>query len=264
MATAKNNINLKLKVWRQKNNQTDGDFKTYDAKDISPDASFLEMLDYVNEGLVKKDQEPISFDHDCREGICGSCGFMINGNAHGPQKGTTVCQLHMRHFKDGETLVLEPWRATAFPVLKDLVVDRTAFDRVIKAGGYISVNTGNAIDANATPIAKPYADEAFMSATCIGCGACVASCKNASAALFTSAKITHLSMLPQGQVERDQRAQDMVAQMDKEGFGACTSTGTCSASCPKEISLINIANMNKELLRATLSKKEEVGGGDMA
>ena len=218
----------------------------------------------MNEGLVKKDQEPISFDHDCREGICGSCGFMINGNAHGPQKGTTVCQLHMRHFKDGETLVLEPWRATAFPILKDLVVDRTAFDRVIKAGGYISVNTGNAIDANATPIAKPYADEAFMSATCIGCGACVASCKNASAALFTSAKITHLSMLPQGQVERDQRAQDMVAQMDLEGFGACTSTGTCSASCPKEISLINIANMNKELLRATLSKKEEVGGGDMA
>lgn len=263
MATEKNNINLKLKVWRQKSNQSGGDFQTYDAKDISPDASFLEMLDYVNEGLVKKDQEPISFDHDCREGICGSCGFMINGNAHGPQKGTTVCQLHMRHFKDGETLVLEPWRATAFPILKDLVVDRTAFDRVIKAGGYISVNTGNAIDANATPIAKPYADEAFMSATCIGCGACVASCKNASAALFTSAKITHLSLLPQGQVERDQRAQDMVAQMDMEGFGACTSTGTCSASCPKEISLINIANMNKELLRATLSKKEEVGGGDM-
>ena len=264
MATAKNNINLKLKVWRQKNNQTGGDFKTYDANNVSPDASFLEMLDAVNETLVKKDEEPISFDHDCREGICGSCGFMINGNAHGPQKGTTVCQLHMRHFKDGETLVLEPWRATAFPILKDLVVDRSSFDRVIKAGGYISVNTGNAIDANATPIAKPYADEAFMSATCIGCGACVASCKNASAALFTSAKITHLSMLPQGQVERHQRAQDMVAQMDLEGFGACTSTGTCSASCPKEISLINIANMNKELLRATLSKKEEVGGGDMA
>ncbi len=264
MATEKNNINLKLKVWRQKNNQSGGDFKTYDANNVSPDASFLEMLDAVNETLVKKDEEPISFDHDCREGICGSCGFMINGNAHGPQKGTTVCQLHMRHFKDGETLLLEPWRATAFPILKDLAVDRTAFDRVIKAGGYISVNTGNAIDANATPIAKPYADEAFMSATCIGCGACVASCKNASAALFTSAKITHLSMLPQGQVERHQRAQDMVAQMDLEGFGACTSTGTCSASCPKEISLINIANMNKELLRATLSKKEEVGGGDMA
>ncbi len=263
MATAKNNINLKLKVWRQKNNQSGGDFKTYDAPNVSPDSSFLEMLDFVNEGLVKKDEEPISFDHDCREGICGSCGFMINGNAHGPQKGTTVCQLHMRHFKDGETLVLEPWRATAFPILKDLVVDRSSFDRVIKAGGYISVNTGNAIDANATPIAKPYADEAFMSATCIGCGACVASCKNASAALFTSAKITHLSMLPQGQVERHQRAQDMVAQMDLEGFGACTSTGTCSASCPKEISLINIANMNKELLRATLFKKEEVGGGDM-
>ncbi|MFN3695884.1 MAG: succinate dehydrogenase/fumarate reductase iron-sulfur subunit [Pseudobdellovibrio sp.] len=264
MGNAKHNINLKLKVWRQKNNQTPGEFKTYEAKEVSPDASFLEMLDAVNETLVKKNEEPILFDHDCREGICGSCGFMINGNAHGPQKGTTVCQLHMRHFNDGETLTLEPWRAQAFPILKDLTVDRTALDRIIKAGGYISVNTGNAQDANALPIPKPNADEAFMSATCIGCGACVASCKNASAALFTSAKITHLSLLPQGQVEREQRALDMVAQMDAEGFGACTSTGTCSASCPKEISLINIATMNREFLKATLNKKEEVSGGDMA
>jgi len=264
MGNAKNNINLHLKVWRQKNNQTPGEFKTYEAKEVSPDASFLEMLDAVNESLVKKNEEPILFDHDCREGICGSCGFMINGNAHGPQKGTTVCQLHMRHFNDGETLTLEPWRAQAFPILKDLTVDRTALDRIIKAGGYISVNTGNAQDANALPISKPNADEAFMSATCIGCGACVASCKNASAALFTSAKITHLSLLPQGQVEREQRALDMVSQMDVEGFGACTSTGTCSASCPKEISLINIATMNREFLKATLNKKEEASGGDMA
>lgn len=260
----KQNINLKLKVWRQKNAQSEGEFVTYDAQNISPDASFLEMLDYVNEGLINKGEAPIVFDHDCREGICGSCGFMINGNAHGPQKSTTVCQLHMRAFKDGEELTLEPWRAQAFPVLKDLMVDRSAFDRIIKAGGYISVNTGNARDANAIPIPKPDADEAFMSATCIGCGACVASCKNASAALFTSAKISHMALLPQGQVEREQRALDMVAQMDAEGFGACTSTGSCSASCPKEISLINIAKMNREYLRAAISKKEEVGGGDMA
>ena len=264
MSSNKNPINLKLKVWRQTGEQSEGQFKTYDAPQVSPDASFLEMLDYVNEGLVKKGEEPIVFDHDCREGICGSCGFMIDGNAHGPQKGTTVCQLHMRHFEDGQTLTLEPWRASAFPVIKDLMVDRTALDRIIKAGGYISANTGGAPDANAVPIPKPDADEAFMSATCIGCGACVASCKNASAALFTSAKITHLSLLPQGQVERDQRALDMVAQMDAEGFGACTSTGTCSASCPKEISLINIAKMNREFLRASLTKKEEVGGGEMA
>lgn len=263
MSLNKNNMNLTLKVWRQKNNQEKGSFKSYEAKEVSPDASFLEMVDSVNETLVKKGEEPIAFDHDCREGICGSCGFMIDGNAHGPQKGTTVCQLHMRHFSDGQTVILEPWRAKAFPVIKDLMVDRTAFDRIIKAGGYISANTGGAPDANAVPIPKPNADEAFMSATCIGCGACVASCKNASAALFTSAKITHLSLLPQGSVEREQRAIDMVAQMDAEGFGACTSTGTCSASCPKEISLINIASMNRELLRATLTKREEVGGGEM-
>ncbi|MBY0553239.1 succinate dehydrogenase/fumarate reductase iron-sulfur subunit [bacterium] len=258
----KQTINLKLKVWRQTNPQTEGKFVTYDAKDISPDASFLEMLDTVNEGLIKKGDSPIVFDHDCREGICGSCGFMINGNAHGPEKSTTVCQLHMRHFHDGEELVLEPWRATAFPVIKDLMCDRSAFDRIMKSGGYISVNTGNAQDANAIPIPKPDADEAFLSAACIGCGACVASCKNASAALFTSAKITHLSLLPQGKVERGQRALDMVAQMDAEGFGACTSTGVCSASCPKDISLTNIATMNREYLKAVITQKEEMGGGD--
>lgn len=258
----KKNINLKLKVWRQKSNQADGKFITYDAKDVSPDASFLEMLDQVNEGLIKKGEEPIVFDHDCREGICGSCGFMINGNAHGPQKGTTVCQLHMRHFNDGEELILEPWRAKAFPIVKDLMCDRSALDRIIKAGGYISVNTGNAQDANNIPIPKPNADEAFLSAACIGCGACVASCKNASAALFTSAKITHLALLPQGQVEQSQRALDMVARMDAEGFGACTSTGVCSASCPKEISLINIAKMNREFLKAAITQKEEVSAGD--
>ena len=260
----KKNINLKLKVWRQKNAQSEGAFQNYDAKEVSPDASFLEMLDAVNEDLIKKGDLPITFDHDCREGICGSCGFMINGSAHGPQKGTTVCQLHMRNFQDGEHLTIEPWRANAFPVVKDLMCSRSALDRIITAGGFISVNTGNALDANSTPIPKPDADEAFMSAACIGCGACVASCKNASAALFTSAKISHLALLPQGKVERDQRALDMVAQMDAEGFGACTSTGACSAACPKEISLINIAKMNREFLRASVTKKEVVGGGDMA
>jgi succinate dehydrogenase / fumarate reductase iron-sulfur subunit len=264
MMESKKTINLKIKVWRQRNPQDQGRFVSYNATNISPDASFLEMLDTVNEDLIKKGDNPIAFDHDCREGICGSCGFMINGNAHGPQKSTTICQLHMRHFKDGEELVLEPWRATAFPVIKDLMCNRSAFDRIIKAGGYISVNTGNAQDANNIPIPKPDADEAFMSAACIGCGACVASCKNASAALFTSAKITHLSLLPQGKVERGQRAIDMVAQMDAEGFGACTSTGACSAACPKDISLINIATMNLELLKAALTQKEEMSGGDGA
>ena len=261
---SKQNINLKLKVWRQKNAQAKGDFVTYDAKNVSPDASFLEMLDAVNEGLILKGDQPIEFDHDCREGICGSCGFMINGNAHGPQKGTTICQLHMRQFKDGEELVLEPWRATSFPIKKDLMCDRSALDRIIRAGGYVSVNTGGARDANSILISKVAADEAFLSATCIGCGACIASCKNASAALFTSAKISHLAHLPQGQVERDQRALDMIAQMDAEGFGACTTTGSCSAACPKEISLINIAKMNREYLRASITKKEDVGGGDLA
>jgi succinate dehydrogenase / fumarate reductase iron-sulfur subunit len=264
MMESKKTINLKIKVWRQRNPQDEGKFVSYNATNISPDASFLEMLDTVNEDLIKKGDNPIAFDHDCREGICGSCGFMINGNAHGPQKSTTICQLHMRHFKDGEELVLEPWRATAFPVIKDLMCNRSAFDRIMQAGGYISVNTGNAQDANNIPIPKPDADEAFMSAACIGCGACVASCKNASAALFTSAKITHLSLLPQGKVERGQRAIDMVAQMDAEGFGACTSTGACSAACPKDISLINIATMNLELLKAALTQKEEMSGGDGA
>ncbi len=263
-ATDKKNINLKLQVWRQKDGKSEGLFTTYDAQQVSPDDSFLEMLDGVNEKIIKNGGQPIAFDHDCREGICGSCGFMIDGNAHGPQKGTTVCQLHMRNFKDGQTIVLEPFRAKAFPIIKDLYVDRTAFDRIIEAGGYISSNTGSAPDANAVPIPKPDADEAFLSAACIGCGACVASCKNASAALFTSAKITHLALLPQGKVEREQRALDMVAQMDIEGFGACTTTGACSAACPKEISLINIAKMNREYLRASILKKQEATGGDMA
>lgn len=261
---SKQNINLKLKIWRQKNTQAKGQFVTYDATNVSPDASFLEMLDTVNEGLVLKGEQPIVFDHDCREGICGSCGFMINGNAHGPQKGTTVCQLHMRQFSDGEELILEPWRATAFPVMKDLMCDRSALDRIMSAGGYVSVNTGGAQDANNIPVSKVDADEAFLSATCIGCGACVASCKNASAVLFTGAKISHLAYLPQGRVEQNQRALDMVAQMDSERFGACSSTGACEVACPKEISLVNIAKMNREYLRANLTQKEEVGGGDSA
>lgn len=260
----KKNIDLKLKVWRQKSKNDKGQFVTYEAKQVSPDDSFLEMIDAVNENLIKSGGEPIVFDHDCREGICGSCGFMIDGNAHGPQKGTTVCQLHMRNFNHGQTLTLEPFRATAFPLIKDLMIDRSAFDRIIKSGGYIFSNTGAAPDANAVPIPKTDADEAFMSAACIGCGACVASCPNASAALFTSAKISHLALLPQGKVEADQRALDMVAQMDAEGFGACSSTGACSASCPKEISLINIAKMNRELLRASITRKQEASGGDMA
>jgi succinate dehydrogenase / fumarate reductase iron-sulfur subunit len=257
-------INVTLKVWRQKNKREAGKFKEYPATNVSTDASFLEMIDAVNEGLITKGEDPIAFDHDCREGICGSCGFMINGNAHGPSKSTTVCQLHMRNFKDGDFLTLEPWRASAFPVIKDLVVDRTAFDRIIKVGGFVSVNTGNAPDGNAIPVPKTSADEAFNAATCIGCGACVASCKNASAALFTSAKISHLGLLPQGQVEREKRALNMVAQMDSEGFGACTSTGSCSASCPKDISLVNIARMNREFVKASFSKKPETHSGDGA
>jgi succinate dehydrogenase / fumarate reductase iron-sulfur subunit len=254
------NLNLKLKVWRQKSFQDEGRFVEYDAPQVSEDASFLEMLDQVNEKLVMKGDEPIVFDHDCREGICGSCGFMINGQAHGPMKQTTVCQLHMRNFKDGETLVIEPWRAKAFPIIKDLMTNRTAFDRIVEAGGYISVDTGNAQDANNLPIPKPDADAAFEAATCISCGACVASCKNASAMLFTAAKVSHLALLPQGQVERADRARDMVAQMDAEEFGNCTTTGACSASCPKGISLTNIARMNRELLKATLNQKKASEG----
>lgn len=255
-------INITLRVWRQKGPKDSGQFKEYAAKNVSTDASFLEMLDGVNEMLISQGEDPIAFDHDCREGICGSCGFMINGDAHGPLKSTTVCQLHMRHFADGAVLTLEPWRATAFPIIKDLMVDRSALDRIMKAGGYISVNTGNAPDANSVPIPKGDADDAFSSATCIACGACVASCKNASAALFTSAKITHLALLPQGKVEKDRRALRMVEQMDAEGFGACSTTGACSASCPKDIPLTNIAKMNRDYFLATLDKKPETNTGD--
>ena len=244
-------MNLKLKVWRQKNQEDKGTFITYEVKNVSSDISFLEMLDHLNERLVLEKKDPIAFDHDCREGICGTCGFVINGDAHGPQKGVTVCQLHMRHFKDGDVLVLEPFRAKAFPPIKDLVVDRKSLDRVISAGGYISVHAGSAPDSNAQPISKENADKAFAAAACIGCGACVAACKNASAMLFTAAKVSHLSLLPQGQVEKRKRVAKMVTQMDKEAFGACTSTGSCSAACPKEISLENIARMNREYLLAT-------------
>jgi succinate dehydrogenase / fumarate reductase, iron-sulfur subunit len=245
-------MKIKLKVWRQKNQQDKGGFKNYDLDDVSEDMSFLEMFDVLNEQLVKKNEDPVHFDHDCREGICGTCSMYINGRPHGP-KQTTTCQLHMRSFKDGDTITVEPWRAKAFPVIKDLVVDRSSFDRIIQSGGYVSVNTGGVPDANEIPIPKRIADEAFDSATCIGCGACVAACKNASAMLFVSAKISQLAMLPQGQVERRTRAEDMVAQMDEEGFGACTNTGACSAECPKEISLENIARMNREYLSAKAS-----------
>lgn len=248
-------INLKLKIWKQNGPNDKGHFIDHDAKDISTDMSFLEMMDVVNEEMVRAGKEPVQFDHDCREGICGACSMVINGNAHGPDTATTTCQLHMRRFHDGQTVVVEPFRAKAFPVLKDLVVDRSAFDRIIQAGGFISVNTGNAVDANATPVSKEKADMAFASAACIGCGACVAACKNASASLFVSAKMTHLGLLPQGQAERDQRARKMVAQMDQEGFGACTNTGACSAACPKEISLENIAQMNVDFLRASLKDR---------
>ena len=250
------NMNLKLKIWRQKNSRDNGKLVTYDVSDISPDMSFLEMFDVLNEQLITKGDEPIAFDHDCREGICGMCSMHINGRPHGPKEGITTCQLHMRSFKDGDTIVVEPWRASAFPVVKDLTVDRSAFDRIIAAGGYVSVNTGNAQDGNAIPIPKVDADDAFASAACIGCGACVAACKNASAMLFVSAKVSQLAHLPQGQPERMERVRAMVAQMDKEGFGACTNTGACSAECPKEISLTNIATMNRDYLRANLVDQE--------
>jgi succinate dehydrogenase / fumarate reductase iron-sulfur subunit len=247
-------MELKLKVWRQKDKNDKGGFVELVAKDVSPDMSFLEMLDVVNEELIKNGQEPIAFEHDCREGICGSCGFMINGLAHGPDEGATVCQLHMRHFKDGDTLVLEPWRAAAFPVLKDLMVDRSAFDRIIAAGGYVSVNTGNAPEANNIPVPKGNADDAMDAAACIGCGACVAQCKNASAALFTGAKITHLGLLPQGSSERARRALNMVLQANEEGFGGCSNEGECEAVCPKGISIKSIAFMNKEYRGAAWRK----------
>ncbi len=242
-----------LKVWRQAGPGAPGRLVDYTADNISPDMSFLEMLDTVNEQLIAKGDEPIAFDSDCREGICGTCGCLVNGRPHGPDAGTTVCQLHMRRYKDGDTIVIEPWRAKAFPVIKDLVVDRTALDRIIQAGGYTSVNTGGAVDANAILIPKTVADEAFESATCIGCGACVASCKNASAALFTSAKITHLALLPQGQVEAKTRVVAMVNAMDENGFGGCSNEGECEAVCPKGISLKNIATMNREYIKAVMS-----------
>jgi succinate dehydrogenase / fumarate reductase iron-sulfur subunit len=247
------NMRLKLKVWRQSNKNTAGAFEDYSLEGISPDMSFLEMFDVLNEKLVEEKKEPVAFDHDCREGICGMCSMYINGQPHGPLRGVTTCQLHMRSFNDGDTIVVEPWRAQAFPVIKDLVVDRDAFDRVISAGGFISVNTGNAQDANSLPIPKDAADDAFSAAACIGCGACVAACKNASAMLFVSAKVSQLALLPQGQAERSIRAEKMVAQMDAEGFGACTNTGACSAECPKEISLENIARLNREYIGAKLS-----------
>lgn len=251
------NMNLTLKVWRQKNSNTKGKLVDYKVSDISPDMSFLEMFDVLNEDLINKGEEPIVFDHDCREGICGMCSMFINGRPHGPKQGITTCQLHMRSFKDGDTIVVEPWRAKAFPVIKDLTVDRTAFDRIIAAGGFISVNTGNAQDANNLPIAKAKADAAFEAAACIGCGACVATCKNASAMLFVSAKISQLALLPQGQPERYKRVQNMVAQMDAEGFGNCTNTGACEAECPKGISLENIARMNRDYYGAKFVSEEE-------
>ena len=249
-------MKLNLKIWRQKNPKSKGKMVDYNVSDISKDMSFLEMLDVLNESLNNKGEEPIAFDHDCREGICGMCSLYINGEAHGPSRAVTTCQLHMREFSDGDTIYIEPWRAKAFPVVKDLVVDRSAFDRIIQSGGYVSVNTsGNTIDANAVPVPKVDADEAFDAATCIGCGACVATCKNSSAMLFTSAKISQLSLLPQGQVERERRVLNMVKQMDAEGFGNCTNTGACEVECPKEISLENIARMNREHIAASIKSK---------
>ena len=250
-------MNLTLHVWRQKNAKSDGRLVKYDARNISPDMSFLEMLDVVNEGLIEQGEEPIAFDHDCREGICGTCGLMINGVAHGPERATTTCQLHMRHFKDGDTVYIEPWRAKSFPVLKDLVVDRGAFDRIIQAGGYISVSTGSAPEGNSTPVPKENADLSMDAAACIGCGACVAACPNASAMLFTAAKVAHLNLLPQGQPERHNRVSSMVQQMDEEGFGGCTNIGECSSVCPKEISMDFIAMLNRDLIKAALTSRKK-------
>jgi len=246
-------MNLTLKIWRQKNAETKGKVVTYQVSDISPDMSFLEMMDVLNEQLVNKNEEPVAFDHDCREGICGSCSLQINGEPHGPDRGVATCQLHMRRFKDGDTITIEPFRAKGFPLIKDLVVDRSSFDRIQQAGGYVSVNTsGNTIDANSIPVDKENADMSFYAATCIGCGACVAACKNASAMLFTSAKVSQFALLPQGEVEADRRVLQMVEQMDKEGFGNCTNTGACEIECPKGISLENIARMNRQYLKASV------------
>lgn len=248
-------MKLTLKVWRQPNAQAKGKLVTYQLDDVSSHMSFLEMMDVLNEQLVAKGEEPVAFDHDCREGICGSCDMMINGRAHGPERATTACQLHMRKFKDGDTIYIEPWRAKAFPVIKDLVVDRSAFDRIVEAGGYISVNTsGNTLDANAIPVPKPKADKSFNAAACISCGACVAACPNASAMLFVGAQVSKFALLPQGEVEAKDRVQNMVKQMDIEGFGNCSNVGACSEECPKEISLENIARMNREYLFAKTSR----------
>jgi len=256
-------MNLTLKVWRQKNAAAPGRFETYPATDLIADMSFLEMLDVVNERLIGEGREPIAFDSDCREGICGTCSLVINGIPHGGHPGTTACQLHLRHFQDGQTVTIEPWRARAFPVVKDLVVNRGAFDRIIQAGGFVSVNTGNAPDANAIPVPKDVADVAMDAAACIGCGACVAACKNASAMLFVAAKVSHLNLLPQGKAEKERRVKNMVAQMDREGFGNCTVTGSCEAVCPKEIPLDFIGKMNRDYAAALIKgeRKSNAGGG---
>ncbi|MFD2908399.1 succinate dehydrogenase/fumarate reductase iron-sulfur subunit [Flavobacterium ardleyense] len=252
MSAAKN-INITLKVWRQKNDKAKGNIETYSLDNVSTASSFLEMLDQLNEQLINEKKEPVAFDHDCREGICGSCSLYINGRPHGPDTGITTCQLHMRMFNDGDTIFIEPWRSAAFPVIKDLIVDRSAFDRIQQAGGFVSVNTsGNTIDANSIPIPKDDADTAFMSAACIGCGACVASCKNGSAMLFVGAKVSQYALLPQGKVEATQRVLNMVRQMDEEGFGNCTNTGACEVECPKGISLESIARLNREFLKASI------------
>jgi succinate dehydrogenase iron-sulfur subunit len=248
-------MKLSLRVWRQRNAEAPGKFVEYQARDISPDMSFLEMLDVVNEELIKSGEEQIAFDHDCREGICGACGMVINGKAHGPLSATTTCQLHMRTFKDGDTITIEPWRAAPFPVIKDLIVDRSAFDRIIQSGGYISVSTGGAPDGNTIPIPKEDVDKAMDAAQCISCGACVAACKNASAMLFVAAKVSHLSLLPQGTVEQDRRVLRMVESMDAEGFGNCTNISSCEAVCPKEISLDNIARMNRLYFKALFKNR---------
>jgi succinate dehydrogenase / fumarate reductase iron-sulfur subunit len=250
-------MNLTLKIWRQKSANTAGQFATYQVKDVSADMSFLEVLDILNEELIGRGEVPIAFEHDCREGICGSCGFLIDGMPHGPRRGTTVCQLHMRFFNDGDSLTLEPWRAKAFPVIKDLVVDRTAFDRIIQAGGYISAPTGSAPEASAVLVPKEAAETAMDAAACIGCAACVAACPNASAMLFTAAKITHLNVLPQGQPERDERTLNMVAAMSREDFGSCTNHAECEASCPKEIPLEFIAQLNRDVIKATFRSRRE-------